>query len=56
MVFKLGQSAEKRWCKLRDFRLLGEVIRGVKFVDGVKENADKQQKSKLTKDHNRVAA
>ncbi|MHC4397766.1 MAG: IS256 family transposase [Planctomycetota bacterium] len=56
MVFKLAQSAEKRWCKLRGFRLLGEVIRGVKFVDGEKEKADKVQKSKLTDDHNRVAA
>jgi len=54
MVFKLGQSAEKRWCRLRGFRLLGEVIRGVKFVDGKK--ADKLPKSELTEDHNRVAA
>ena len=54
MVFKLGQSAQKRWCKLRGFRLLGEVIRGVKFVDG--EKADKSQKSDLKEDRNRVAA
>ncbi len=54
MVFKLGQSAQKRWCKLRGFRLLGEVIRGVKFVDG--EKADKLPKSELINDHDRVAA
>ena len=54
MVFKLGQSAQKRWCKLRGFRLLGEVIQGVKFVDGVKP--DKLQKSELIEDHDRVAA
>ena len=54
MVFKLGQSAQKRWCKLRGFMLLGEVIQEVKFVDG--EKTDKLQKSKLTEDHNRVAA
>jgi len=54
MVFKLGQSAQKRWCKLRGFKLLGEVIRGVKFVNG--ENPDKLQKSEITKDRNRVAA
>ncbi|GAB1428225.1 hypothetical protein MASR2M17_16530 [Aminivibrio sp.] len=26
MVFKLAQSAEKRWIKLRGYELLGEVI------------------------------
>lgn len=34
MVFKLGQSAQKRWRKLRGFKLLAEVIRGVQFKDG----------------------
>lgn len=34
MVFKLGQSAQKKWRKLRGFKLLGEVIRGVQFKDG----------------------
>jgi len=38
MAFKLGQSAEKRWRKLRGFRLLGDVILNVKFVDGVRED------------------
>ena len=37
MVFKLCQSAEKRWRRLRGYKLLTEVIRGVKFVDGVSE-------------------
>lgn len=37
MVFKLGQSAEKRWRRLRGFRLLGDVVRDVKFRDGVRE-------------------
>lgn len=54
MVFKLGQSAEKRWHKLRGFKLLGEVIRGVKFVDGEKE--EKEKKSEIKEDLNRVAA
>jgi putative transposase len=54
MVFKLGQSAQKRWHKIRGFKLLGEVIQGVKFVDGKK--ADKPQESEVTDDHNRVAA
>jgi hypothetical protein len=33
MVYKLGQSAQKKWCRLRG-KLLAEVIRGVKFKDG----------------------
>jgi transposase-like protein len=34
MVWKLGQSAQIKWRKLRGFKLLGEVIRGVQFKDG----------------------
>jgi len=34
MVYKLGQSAQKRWRKLRGFNLLAEVIRGVQFKNG----------------------
>ncbi len=37
MVFKLGQSAEKGWRKLRGFKLLADVITGVKFIDGMDE-------------------
>lgn len=37
MVFKLAQSAEKRWKKIRGFKLLADVIDGVKFVDGEKQ-------------------
>ena len=36
MVFKLAQSAEKRWRKLKGYELLGEVVRGVIFKDGVR--------------------
>ena len=35
MLFKLGQSAEHRWRRLRGFRKLGQVIEGVKFKDGI---------------------
>ena len=35
LVFRFGQSAEKRWRRLRGFRRLGEVISGVKFRDGL---------------------
>jgi len=34
MVFKLCQSAQKRWIRLYGFQRLAEVIRGVKFVNG----------------------
>ena len=40
MVFKLAQSAEKRWRKLRGFKLLAEVIDGVVFVDGEKQETE----------------
>lgn len=39
MVFKLAQSASKRWNKLRGSALLADVIRNVRFVDGIKEIA-----------------
>ncbi len=37
MAFKLCQSAQKRWRKLNKSEMLAEVIEGVKFVDGVRE-------------------
>ncbi len=36
MVFKLMQSASKRWRMLNGSQLLPEVIAGVQFVDGIK--------------------
>ena len=38
MAFKLCKCAEKRWIKLHHPKRLGEVIRGVKFVNGLEEN------------------
>jgi len=38
MVFKLCESAQERWIKLRGFNYLAEVIRGVKFINGVQES------------------
>lgn len=35
MVFKLMQSAQKRWIKIRGFNLLTLVVNNVKFEDGV---------------------
>ncbi len=40
MVFKLTQSAENRWLRLRGFSLLADVIDGVTFVDGIKQEPD----------------
>jgi putative transposase len=39
MVFKLMESASKHWRMLNGSRLLQDVIAGVVYVDGVKENA-----------------
>jgi len=37
MVFKLAQSAEGHWRRLNGSKLLEEVIRGVRFADGIKQ-------------------
>ncbi|MEL7054160.1 MAG: IS256 family transposase [Cyanobacteria bacterium J06588_5] len=36
LVFKLIQSAQKRWHRIRGFKHLGDVIKGVQFRDGLK--------------------
>jgi len=36
MVFKLVQTAENRWHRLRGFELLADVVSGVKFINGEK--------------------
>ena len=36
MVFKLCQSAQKKWCRLNRHHQLAEIIKGVKFKDGEK--------------------
>ena len=40
MVFKLTQSAEKRWQKIRGFNLLADVIDGVEFINGEKKEIE----------------
>jgi putative transposase len=37
MAFKLCQCAQKRWQRLHCHKKLAEVIRGVKFIDGIEE-------------------
>lgn len=39
MVFKLAQSAERRWRALNAAALLPDVVQGIEFVDGVKKAA-----------------
>ena len=38
MVFKLVQSASKRWRRLSGHALITDVVHGVQFTDGIKEN------------------
>ncbi len=39
MVFKLAESAERRWRVLNGYQLIPDVISGVPFVDGIKTAA-----------------
>lgn len=45
MVFKLVQSAENRWNRLRGFELLADVIEGVQFINGEKQEKNDQQEA-----------
>ena len=36
MVFKLLQSAQKRWRLLNGLNLIPDVIQGTQFIDGIK--------------------
>lgn len=36
MVFKLAQSAEKKWRRLRGYQMLAEVISGIKFENAIR--------------------
>lgn len=37
LVHQFAMSAQKRWRKLRGFKLLADVIAGVKFINGIDE-------------------
>lgn len=39
MVFKLTMSAEQRWLKLRGAERITEIVQGVKFKNGVREQS-----------------
>lgn len=36
LVFKLVESAQKRWLRIRGFKMIGDVIEGVCFKDGIR--------------------
>ena len=40
-MFKLVQSAQKRWLRIRGFKLLGDVVEGVQFRDGIRQEEEK---------------
>jgi transposase-like protein len=37
MAFKLCQSAQKKWQRLHSYKILGKVIRGAQFVNGIEK-------------------
>ena len=43
MMFKLAQSASKKWRKLRGHHHIPELLRGVKFIDGVSAQQIKEE-------------
>ena len=43
MVFKLMQSAEKKWRLLNGAVLLTDVIAGIRFLDGIKSTNQPQE-------------
>ena len=47
LTYKLATSAEKSWNRLRGFERLGELIAGVKFVDGVRAQPRTKQNRSL---------
>jgi hypothetical protein len=38
MVFKLCQAAQANWRRLQGYKLVADVIRDVRFIDGVRED------------------
>ena len=43
MAFKLMETAQKKWFRLRGYKLLADVVSGVKFVNGIKQAGDQKQ-------------
>ena len=45
MVFKLMESAEKRWNKIQGFKLVTLVINNVEFKDGIQQTESSDRKA-----------
>jgi transposase-like protein len=45
LAFKLGQSTQQRWRRLRGYRWLDELDRGVTFIDGVAQYDETDHRS-----------
>ena len=43
MAFKLLTTAEKKWRRLRGYKLLADVVKGKKFKDGEPVKSDQQE-------------
>jgi transposase-like protein len=43
MAFKLMETAQKKWFRLRGYKLLADVVSGVEFVNGIKQAGDQKQ-------------
>lgn len=43
MAFKLMETAQKKWFRLRGYKLLADVASGIKFVNGIKQTGDLKQ-------------
>lgn len=56
LVYKLAMNAEKNFFKIRGFHRLGEVINGVRFNDGVKQEEDAGDVVKVTTELQQDAA
>lgn len=54
MIYKVGQSAERSWRRLRGFEWLAKVVEGVKFSDGVQ--VKEQPRIRRKNQPSRVAA
>ena len=46
MIYKLGQSAERSWRRLRGFEWLAKVVEGIKFSDGIEVKMQTRVRSK----------
>ena len=46
MIYKLGQSAERHWRRLRGFEWLAKVVAGVKFSDGIEVKEEMRIRAK----------